>query len=169
MTYLVNLLLAPLTLLQRSTGWRRVSLLVLYVVVAVIGGPAAWRTVCLWGLPNAPEPFDLVKYGRLDVPDADNAMVAYREVIAKFGQAETKGYNPSHPSDWDVSDWSIADPEVRRWVDDHRLALEAWVRANDRSDSLVAQPEEIEVDKSLWPAAYSVHSVSYTHLRAHET
>src|SRR5262249_47387587 len=76
-------------------------------------------------------------------PDADNAMVAYREVFAKFGDLRAVDYK--------VSDWSAADPEVRRWAEDHRRALEAWLPTNDRPDSLLLQPEELRMRSDQEP------------------
>ena len=96
----------------------------------------------MWRLPDAPEPFDLAKYGRVEI-DADNAMVAYREVFARFGDLDAGTYKIE--SVWGVGDWSKAAPEVRRWAEDHRTALEAWLPANDRPDSLLIQPEETRI------------------------
>jgi hypothetical protein len=71
-------------MLERSKGWKRRVLAILYLAIALVVGALGWRTFCLWRLPNAPEPFDLAKYGRVEASDADNAMVAYREVFSRF-------------------------------------------------------------------------------------
>ena len=149
---LVDVVLAPLTLLERSSGllkrsrgWRRRGLILLYLAIALTVGLVGWREFSLWRLPDGPEPFDLAKYGRVEVPDADNAMVAYREVFSRFGDLDARDYNVGSVKAWSVSDWSAADPEVRRWAEDHRKALEAWVPANDRPDSLLVQPEEMRI------------------------
>ncbi len=139
MPELADLIIAPLTLLERSKGWKRRGLAFLYMMIALALGAYGWHSLCLWRLPNSPAPFDLAKYGRVEVADADNAMVAYREVFSRFG-----GLN-SLAADWTKSDWSTADPEVRRWVEDHREALEAWLPANDRPDSLLVQPEDLRM------------------------
>jgi hypothetical protein len=143
---LERLVLSPLIVWKRSKGWRRRGLTLLYLTIAVVAGAFGWREASIWRLPQAPEPFDLVKYGRVEVPDADNAMVAYREVFARFGDLDTLSYKVDGVASWSVSDWSAADPEVRRWAEDHRKALEAWVPANDRPDSLLVQPEEFRID-----------------------
>lgn len=146
---LAELLIAPLALLERSKGWKRWGLVLLYLTITLALCSLGWRTVSLWRLPNSPEPFDLVKYGRLEVPDTDNAMVAYREVYSRFGDLDGRNYHVASVAAWSVSDWSTADPEVRRWADDHRKALEAWVPANDRSDSLLVQPEDLRMRSDL--------------------
>src|SRR3954452_15192423 len=136
---LERLVLTPLFAWKRSTGWRRRGLSLLYLTIAPMVGVLGGRAVSFSRLPNSPEPFDLAKYGRVEVPDADNAMVAYRSVIAKFGDLDAKGYSPASQKAWNVTDWSVADPEVRRWVEDHRAALAAWLPATDLTDSLLAQ------------------------------
>ncbi|WP_435005349.1 hypothetical protein P12x_003246 [Tundrisphaera lichenicola] len=148
---LADRLIAPLTLLERSRGWKRRGLVFLYALIALIVGVLGWRELSLWRLPNAPEPFDLVRFGRVEVADADNAMVAYRPIFAKFGNLAPRS-NQAGDKAWEVSDWSAADPEVRRWAEDHRDALTAWLPANDRTDSLLVQPEDLTMSTILEPA-----------------
>src|SRR5579859_4722816 len=113
MPSLADLVIAPLTLLERSKGRKRRGLAFLYLMIALTVGVFVWRAVSLWRLPDSPEPFDLVKYGRVEVPDGVNAMVALREVFARFGDLDAKSYKVASDKAWNVSDWSIADPEVR--------------------------------------------------------
>lgn len=149
---LADVVLAPLTLLERSIGWlkrsrgwKRRGLILLYLTIALAVGAVGWREVSLWRLPDAPEPFDLAKHGRVEVADADNAMVAYREVFARHGDLDTRKYKIEGFKARAATDWSAADPEVRRWAEDHRAALEAWLPANDRPDSLLVQPEDMRI------------------------
>lgn len=148
---LERLVLTPLFAWKRSKGWKRRGLALLYLMIALTGGVFSWRAVSLSRLPDSPEPFDLVKYGRVEVPDADNAMVAYRDIFSRFGDLNARGYKVATTTAWDVSDWSAADPEVRRWAEDHRKALEAWLPTNDRPDSLLVQPEEWRMRTDLEP------------------
>jgi hypothetical protein len=148
---LADLMIAPLTLLERTKGWKRRGLAFLYLMIALTVGAIAWRALCLWRLPNSPEPFDLVKYGRVEVADSNNAMVAYRHVFAKFGDLDARSYKVASVAARSVTDWSTADPEIRRWADDHREALEAWLPTNDRGDSLLVQPEELRMGTPLEP------------------
>jgi hypothetical protein len=148
---LADLMISPLTLLERTKGWKRRGLASFYLLIALTVGTFGWREVSLWRLPNAPEPFDLAKYGRVDVPDADNAMVAYRAVVAKFVELDTKGYLGANEKAWTVSDWSAADPQVKRWAEANRGALAAWLPATDRPDSLLVQPEDYRISTLLGP------------------
>jgi hypothetical protein len=153
---LADVVLAPLTLLERSSGLlkrsrgrKRRGLVLLYLTIALTVGLVGWREVSLWRLPNAAEPFDLARYGRVEVPDADNAMVAYREVFARFpglGAWHIKGDSTKARS---TTYWAEADPDVRRWAEEQRAALEAWLPANDRPDSLLVQPEELSIETRL--------------------
>ncbi len=148
---LADVVLLPLTLLERSSGWKRKGFLVLYAAVLLVLGSFAYRMTCLSRLPNAPEPFDLEKYARIDVPDGDNAIVAYRELIAKFGQLSTKDYKIPDNKAVSVTDWSLAHHEIQRWVGDNRAVLEPWVAANDRGNSLLVQPGELRMGTLLEP------------------
>ena len=137
--------------LERAKGWKRRGLAFLYLMIALMMGVIGWRAVCLWRLPNSPEPFDLATYGRVEMPDADNAMVAYREVFSRFGDLNSRSYKVASVAAWYVSDWSRADPEVRRWAEDHQTALEAWLLTNDRPDSLLVQPEDLRMRTDMDP------------------
>jgi hypothetical protein len=138
-------------MLERSKGWKRRVLAILYLTIALVVGALGWHMVCLWRLPDAPEPFDLAKYRRVAVSDADNAMVAYREVFWRFGDLDSRSLHVVSVLARNMNDWSKADPEARRWAEGHRKALEAWVPANDRPDSVLVQPEEMRMGTDLEP------------------
>jgi hypothetical protein len=89
---LTDSLIAALILLERTKGWKRRALASFYLLIALAVGAYGWHSLCLWRLPNAPEPFDLAKYGRVAVADADNSIVAYREVFAKLGDFRVVDY-----------------------------------------------------------------------------
>lgn len=148
---LLDVLIAPLSWLERSRGWRRRGLFLLYLGIALAGCILAWVELSLWRLPNAPEPFDTAKLGRVEIADAENAMVAYRTIIARLGEMNTQGYAIDQKA-WDVTDWSAADPEVRRWAEDHRAWLAAYLPATDLRESLLVQPEAQGMGARLGPA-----------------
>ncbi len=147
----LDLAIAPLTWLERSRGWKRRGLALLYLGIALAVSALGWRELSLWRLPKAPEPFDVARLGRLEIPDSENAMVAYRATFARLGESTTKGYDIDRKA-WDVTDWSAADPEVRRWADDHRADLLAWLPATDRCESLLVQPEAMGMGTLVGPA-----------------
>src|SRR4051794_7461442 len=100
---LLDWLIAPLTLLERTRGWRRRGLILLYLVIALVVGVFGWRELTLWRLPRAPEPFDVAGLGRPAIPDAENAMVVYRALHARVGELDVTGYK-ADPKSWGVTD-----------------------------------------------------------------
>ena len=147
---LVDLAIAPLTWLERSRGWKRRGLAFLYLLISMTVGVLGWRELSLWRLPNAPEPFDVAKFGRIEVPDSENAMVAYRSAFARTGELEYRDYQVAQKA-WSVTDWSVADPEVRRWAEDHRHFLPIWLPATELRESLLVEPESMEMGTNLGP------------------
>lgn len=145
---LADRIIAPLIWLERSRGWKRRGLTLLYLAIVATIGAIGWRQASLWQFPDAPEPFDLARYGRVEVSDADNAMVAYGEVFAKCGYLDAANDRVDVRS-WGRSDWTAAGPEVRRWAEDHRQALEEWLPANDRPDSLLVQPAQMRMRTNM--------------------
>jgi hypothetical protein len=145
---LLDLAIAPLTWLERSRGWKRRGLAFFYLMILLVVGVLGWRELSLWRLPKAPEPFDVAKLGRVEVPDSENAMIAYRAAFARTGEPVYKGYGTDLKI-WNVSDWSVADPEVRRWAEDNRHALPIWLPATELRESLLVQPESLEMRTQL--------------------
>jgi hypothetical protein len=46
---------------------------------------------------------------------------------------------------WNETNWAKAAPEVRRWVDSNRQALEVWRAGADRPEALFVQPDEMTI------------------------
>jgi hypothetical protein len=147
---LLDRALTPLHWLERSRGWKRLGLIVLYLSIALVVGVFGWRELSLWRLPNIDEPFDTVKFGTIPVADGDNAMVVYREAARRFINPSSSYHVPSTTA-WGVTDWNTADPEVLRWVADNRAGFEIWLRGTERPDSLVVQPRDMEITTILAP------------------
>ncbi len=147
---LLDAAIAPLHWLERSRGWKRRGLVLLYVTIAATVGLLGWREISLWRLPNIGEPFDESKSGTIQMAEADNALPLYRVAAARLKPADIKVYKLD-PKAWNVTDWAIVDPEIRRWVDDNRPALEPWLLAVDRPDALLIQPREITISTVLGP------------------
>ena len=157
---LIDVVIAPLKWLERSRGWRRRALLFFYILFGLVGGVFAWRELSLWRLPNAPEPFDLKKYGRVDVAEADNAMTLYRVAGGRVKDASNaRAYRPAGRRPWEETDWSKADPEVIRWVEDSRSALDPWLMAVEKPDALIVQPEDSTISTIL-AAAQAIRQIA---------
>src|SRR5262249_39065349 len=50
-----------------------------------------------------------------------------------------------NPRVWNETNWGKAAPEVRRWVESNRQALEVWRTGADRPEALFVQPEEMTI------------------------
>lgn len=144
---LLDWLIAPLTWFERASGWKRLGLLGLYAMTLLVVGVLGWRAFCLWSLPDIGEPFDLARYGTVEVAERDNAMVLYAEASKQLISPST--YEVINSRAWDIHSWALAEPEVRRWVVDNRPALATWLRGTERPDSLLVQPRNMKFDTSL--------------------
>lgn len=148
--------LAPLYWLERARGRRRVALAGLYGLVLVVGGSLVGREAVLWQLPAAPEPFDLARYGHVDLPEVDNAMVFTTEagalLVADRGvfAREDQRFNDLFlkvPSDaWD---WNRADAADRAWLAANRDALAVWLTGTYCRDAVAVPPERRTLAESL--------------------
>jgi hypothetical protein len=103
------------------------------VVVAL--GIGTIRVINLWGIPDAPEPFDIAAFKEAEaVPDQANAHVLFRQAQSMLVAAHTNPFEPlwSGPK---TNEWSETSPEVRDWVEKNRPALEVWRRGTNRAQS----------------------------------
>ena len=140
---LVDYVIAPLTWLERSKGWKRGGLVLLYLVTALIVGLLGWRELSLWRLPDIGDPFDLATFGTVDVPASANAMVLYNAAQRRLIAPDSMVYRVASSKSWNTTSWGSADPEVRRWVTDNQPALALWLEGTERPDSLFAQPRDL--------------------------
>lgn len=138
----------PLRWIEQAGGRRRLALLSLYALVLSVGGVLIGRETILWELPAAPEPFDLGRYGHVDLPDADNAMVLYTRAAALLPRGPNGVALPPPPGGgsfpWDQWDWPTAAPVTRGWLDANPEVLDTWRRATRRPDALPGQPHAFD-------------------------
>ena len=139
----LDVMLAPLTWLERARGRRRLALLSLYALILSVVGVLVGREAVLWQLPDAPEPFDLARYGHVNLADSDNAMFFYKQAVGLFAPGR-EAFEGLPKGAGDESDWTRADPKVRAWAEANRAALEVWLKGTERPDALLGQPEQLE-------------------------
>jgi len=136
----VDVLIAPLTWLERTRGRRRLALLMLYALILAVGGALIGREAVLWQLPGAPEPFDRAKYSHVGLADSDNAMVLYAQAVERLVSDKTLTNLPKGVGqEWD---WRRADPKLRAWAESNQVALDLWLKGSERLDALLVQPEQ---------------------------
>ncbi len=139
----LDILIAPLTWLERARTWpRRLALLAVYFVVVPAVAVLIGREVVLWPIPDVPEPFDLAQYGHVEVADADNAMVLYRLAFNQLVASDklSAGAAAGKGDQWD---WVQAEPQVREWVEANGAAGDLWLQGTARPDCLAVQPAEV--------------------------
>jgi hypothetical protein len=145
---LLDVAIAPLTLLERSRGRKRQGLILLYLIVLTLVGVLGWRELSLWRLPSLKEPFDEAKLGVVTLPDDDNAMTWYRAAALRLKPLDGKVYL-SLPKDAFTVGWSKVDPALVRWLEENRDVFDFWLRGADRTDSLVFQPKDMTIATNL--------------------
>ena len=137
----LDILIAPLTWLARARGRRRLALLGLYGLILGGAGVFVGREVVLWQLPDSPEPFDLAKFGHVDLLEADNAMKLYGAAARRLPRGANGQAIPPRGG-WNQWNWSGASSEVRAWAAENQPALGVWLEATRRRDALQVQPAE---------------------------
>jgi hypothetical protein len=152
---LLDRAIAPLTWLERAKGPKRLGLVFLYAMIALVVGVLGWRGLSLWNLPDIGEPFDTARFGTVDVPDSSNAMIPYREAAAELIAALPSTYKVASSKSWENHNWATADPEVRRWVVDNRPAFAIWLQGTERPECLVGQPRDLSEN------SFSVIAISF--------
>jgi hypothetical protein len=115
---------------RRLQRWMLRLLVGAAIVVAL--GIGTIRVINLWGIPDAPEPFDIAAFEAGEtVPDEANAAVLFRKAGQMVGEDDSNRFKPlwGGPK---TAEWSETSPEVRDWVEKNRPALEVWRRGTDR-------------------------------------
>ena len=118
---LATIVLLPLRAIERSRGWRRVVLLVLYGLIALGTWAILWRRSQLSALPDVGDPFvGAAMRAPASVPDDRNAFVAYRRAVGRF-----RDMNKAEGTSFSKADfaWSRADATFRAWVAEHEEAI----------------------------------------------
>jgi hypothetical protein len=118
---LITIALAPLRAIERTRGWRRIGLLVLYGLIALAIWAQLRRRAQLAGLPDIGEPFDVAAFrARGRVADDRNAFVLYRQAVDRFrdmNKAESASFEKANLT------WSNSDQLFRDWVREHDEAI----------------------------------------------
>ncbi len=116
-----TILLFPLRALERARGWRRLGLLLLYVLIALPILAQLWRRSQLASLPDVGYTFALAaSRSTAGVRDDRNAFVPYQRAAERFREMskdEGESFNKA-----DLR-WSAADAVLRGWVAEHREAI----------------------------------------------
>ncbi len=105
-------------------------------VLLLVGAPFAWREWQLVGLPDVGPPFDLQKYGTVDVPYEQNAFSLYAFVPSMLN-------GPSDRFEEVLQNgWSEVTPELKAWLAANDNNLQLLKDGSDRPLSVLGQPNE---------------------------
>ncbi len=116
-------------------GLLRFALGLAIVVTLALG---VLRVTSLWGIPDAPEPFDVAAYRGETIPDDQNAAVLFARALAMLGgQREREvfmhmGRRPRAALE--------EKPETLDWIEKNRPAMEMWRRGAERPDAMPINP-----------------------------
>ncbi len=112
---LLKIVLSPFRAIENTHGWRRLGVLIGYVLIAFAIGAFLWRQTRIASLPDVGEPFDTAAYrSAARVPDDRNAFVLYRQAALHYRQmtnAEGESFSNAN------FEWSRSDAIFRSWVD----------------------------------------------------
>ena len=130
----LNGLIAPLHWLELARGWRRVGLLGLYLLLICGTGIIISRESVFWRVPDIAEP---VLPEPVVLPDAENAVVEYRQAI-RLLETDERAFPKSRlihlaGRDWG---WKRANPETRAVMVANPVALDAWREGSSRPDAV---------------------------------
>ncbi len=124
---------------------RRIQVFSLILLTMIVGPPLWWQFQ-LTGLPDIGDPFDVEESRAFTIPDDRNAYVLYHRATNLF-KPWPRG--SKFPSNIKVS-WSVAMPEIRRWLEENREALTVYREASARPDALGAIPRFNGYHDELW-------------------
>jgi hypothetical protein len=113
-------------------------MLVLTICLAVAATALAiWWLTSLNGLPDIGDPFDVATVRAVRIANEQNAFAFFRHANERMGRI------PLSSSQLDSAGtvaWSVADPEVRAWVEANRPALELFLRGAECPDGISRRP-----------------------------
>jgi hypothetical protein len=139
----VAILLFPLRAIERARGWRRLGLLLLYVMIALPILALLWRRLQFAGLPDVGNTFDLAATRPPGgVPDDRNPFVLYRQAAQRFREMnkdEAESFSKANLR------WSAADATLRRWVTENREAVSLLRAGSERPKAYLNRPATIDL------------------------
>jgi len=154
---LAAILLFPFRAVERTRGWRRLGLLVLYGLTALGIWAILWRQSQLARLPDVGESFGAAAFrepGR--VSDDRNAFIPYRQAAQRFREMNAAERNSFSNAELK---WSRADATLRGWLaeNDQAIALmcagavrpDAFLEASGHATGPLATAEKVEVIRRL--------------------
>jgi hypothetical protein len=119
---------------RRRRRWRRLLKFALGLTIVVTLALGVLRVTSLWGIPDAPEPFEVAAFRGVTIPDDQNAAVLFARAMEMLGGE--RGREVFRSLGWKAKEYVEERPEVLEWIEKNRPALEVWRRGTERSDAM---------------------------------
>ena len=129
---------------KRRRG-RRLLRFILGLAIFVTLALGVLRVTSLWGIPDAPEPFDLAAFRGETIPDDQNAVVMFDRAVAMLGgPREVEAFRMMGSK---AKPYLQEKPEAFDWIEKNRPAMQVWRQGTERPD---AMPTDVVVPR--WSA-----------------
>jgi hypothetical protein len=171
---ILGVVLAPLRGLEQARGRRRLVLAAVYLLAVVAVGAAALWVLGVRGLPDVGDPFDLA--AEPTVPASQDATPLYEQAgdaLGSYPGREAQGVEVWRArrlfretpvtNDLFTRGWSGVGPDIRRWVEANRGALELWRQATDRPTASISHrygPPWRAWIPLIWTEQYSLFAMA---------
>ncbi len=131
---------------RRTFSWAVRMGTALFIMITFV--VTAHRSYVMWGLPDAPDPFDVKAFQVEQIPDAENAYPAYvdaqRRLLVRF-PAFTSSKGARHSPEW--ADLNEAD---RAWIEQNMPALLVWQQGTERPRLRIpADRDQFKIDMPM--------------------
>lgn len=143
----LRVVLAPVHLVERSRGRRRLLILAAYGLIAAVAGVLGWRECQLAGVPDIGDPFDVAaaRAAAPELPPDRDSFVTYREAARLYrdlGPGEQASFTKASHH------WALADDTMRRWVADNRRAIDRLMEGSHRAGTTPIWPDSADAIQS---------------------
>ncbi|MAG94928.1 MAG: hypothetical protein CMJ48_14470 [Planctomycetaceae bacterium] len=128
----------------------RVAIPLLLLALLLIT-PLIYRGSRLFGLPDIGPPFDVEKYGTVQIDPGDNAFEFYKKASALLAEPARPIGNDEYRRGLDFG-WRAASEDVQTWVIDNRAAIDVWRQGTEATDGVNRQPSDLGSHRPSYPS-----------------
>jgi uncharacterized protein YbjQ (UPF0145 family) len=105
-----------------------------WILVAIVGTSFLYRASAPFRPPDPGPPFDLQRFGTIDIDESQNAFAEYE--VAPLTR------DPGGVDDAIRAGWSVAPANVVAWLETNRQSLELFRKGTARAGGLYGQPQD---------------------------
>ncbi|HEY2158012.1 MAG TPA: hypothetical protein VGH33_20455 [Isosphaeraceae bacterium] len=120
--------------LPKRRRWRGLLRFALGLAIFVMLALGVLRVTSLWGIPDAPEPFDVAAFLGETIPADQNAVVLFDRAIEMLGgPREVEAFRMMGSR---AKSYLEEKPETFDWIEKNRPAMEVWRQGTERPDAM---------------------------------